>query len=195
MAIELKGSDLVKTVTKHLGLPLLLFVVQVPLYYLFGPYDAISNLGIELADSDELLLSMIALTPVIVLFEEIGLRAVPHYIYTGLNKGWMSIGDYIENLNDSGLGSYMLLGFGLVNGFVHLMNVESTSFLNIAKYLFIHLVGGAYLGGVYLKYGFKQAYATHLLYNMRIFVAILSQGQAIYQMFTLGVLCFYQVEV
>jgi len=171
MARVLKGSDLVKTVTKHLGLPLLLFVAQVALYYLLSPDEAISSLGIELADSEELLLSMIALTPIMVLFEEVGLRAVPHYIYTGLNKGWMSIGDYIENLNDPGLEYYILLGFGLVNGFVHLMNVESASFLNIAKYLFIHIMGGAYLGGVYLKYGFKQAYLTHLLYNMMVFVA------------------------
>ena len=169
MARVLKRSDLVKTAAKYLGLPIILFVVQVSLYYIFSPDEAISNLGIELADSDELLLSMIAFTPIIVLFEELGLRAVPHYIYTGLSKGWMSMGDYIENLNDSGLESYILLGFGLVNGFIHLTNIEGVSFLNIAKYLFIHFVGGAYLGGVYLKYGFKQVYVTHLLYNMMIY--------------------------
>jgi hypothetical protein len=82
----------------------------------------------------------------------------------------MSIGEYIENLTDSGLEFYMLLEFGLVNGFMHLMNVESVSFLSIVKYLFIHFVGGAYLGGVYLKYGFKQVYLTHLLYNMMVYI-------------------------
>jgi hypothetical protein len=169
MARVLEGSDLGKTVTRHLGLPLILFVAQVALYYLLSPDELISSLGIELADSEELLLSMIALTPIMVLFEEVGLRAVPHYIYTGLSKGWMSLGEYIENLSDSGIEFYLLLGFGLVNGFMHLMNVESASFLNIAKYLFIHLVGGAYLGGVYLKYGFKQVYVTHLLYNMMVY--------------------------
>ncbi|MBD3205353.1 hypothetical protein GF319_03285 [Candidatus Bathyarchaeota archaeon] len=111
MARVLKGSDLVKTATRHLGPPLILFVVQVSLYYLFSPEEAISSLGIELADSSRLLLSMIAFTPIIVLFEEVGLRVVPHYIYTGLSKGWMSIGEYIENLNDSGLESYLFLGF------------------------------------------------------------------------------------
>ncbi|MBD3207280.1 CPBP family intramembrane metalloprotease [Candidatus Bathyarchaeota archaeon] len=171
MARVLKGSDLVKTATRHLGPPVILFVVQVSLYYLFSPEETISSLGIELVDSEELLLSMIAFTPIIVLFEEVGLRAVPHYIYTGLSKGWMSVGDYIENLNDSDIEFYLLLGFGLVNGFMHLMNVESASFLNTVKYLFIHFVGGAYLGGVYLKYGFKQVYLTHLLYNMMVFIA------------------------
>jgi hypothetical protein len=169
MARVLKRSDLVKTVAKYLGLPFILFVVQVSLYYLFSPDEVISSLGIELTESGDLLLLLMAYTPIIVLFEEIGLRAVLHYFYTGLSKGWMSVDEYIKNLNDSGLEFYLLLGFGLVNGFVHLMNVESASFLNIVKYLFIHFVSGAYLGGVYLKYGFKQVYVAHLLHNMMVY--------------------------
>jgi hypothetical protein len=171
MGKELKRSDLIEGGARYLGHSLILFVVQVSLYYLFSPDEAISSLGIELTESGDLLLLLIAYTPIIVLFEEISLRAVPHYIYIGLSKGWMSVGEYIKNLNDSGIKLHLLLGFGIVNGFMHLINVESVSFLNIVKYLFIHFVGGAYLGGVYLKYGFKQVYFTHLVYNMMVFIA------------------------
>lgn len=163
----LKEFESIRRGLKPIVFALLFVVIQLSLYYLLDP-----ELTFTLDEKPDLLPSLIAFTPVLVLIEELGLRAFPHFIIIGLIQGWPRFTDLLRharNPEEEKLDVFMIPLFGVLNGVIHLSNVVSASPINILKYSFMHFVGGAYLGTVYLRHGFRQVYATHLLYNMMVF--------------------------
>ena len=168
MEKDLKEFKLLKSGLKIVAFAFLLLVIQLSLYYLLDP-----ELTFTIDESDvDLLPSMMALVPISALLEEHGLRVFPHFIVIGLIQGWPRFTDLLRhtrNPENEKLDVLMIPLFGLLNGVIHLSNVVAASPMNIIKYSFTHFVSGAYLGAIYLRHGFRQVYATHLLYDMMVF--------------------------
>ena len=168
----LKEFESIRRGLKPVVFALLLLVIQLSLYYLLDP-ELTFTIDEKLNESgDDILSTLIALTPISALIEELGLRAFPHFICIGLIQGWPRFTDLLRharNPEEEKLDILMIPLFGLVNGVIHLSNVASASPINILKYSFTHFVGGTYLGTIYLRHGFRQVYATHLLYNLMVF--------------------------
>ena len=168
----LKEFESIRRGLKPVVFALLFVVIQLSLYYLLDP-EMTFTIDEKLNESgDDLLPSLIAITPISVLIEELGLRVFPHFICIGLIQGWPRFRDLLRHARspeEEKLDVFMIPLFGVVNGVIHLSNVVTASPINILKYSFTHFVGGAYLGTIYLRHGFRQVYATHLLYNMMVF--------------------------
>jgi len=163
----LKEFESIRRGLKPVVFASLFVVIQLSLYYLLNP-----EMTFTIDEKPDLLPSLIAFTPVLVLIEELGLRAFPHFICIGLIQGWPRFTDLLRharNPEEEKLDVFMIPLFGVVNGVIHLSNVVTASPINILKCSFMHFVGGAYLGTIYLRHGFRQVYATHLLYDMMVF--------------------------
>jgi len=170
----LKEFESIRRGLKPVVFALLLLVIQLSLYYLLDP-----ELTFTIDEKPDLLPSLFAFLPVLVLIEELGLRVFPHFICLGLIQGWPRFTDLLRharNPEEEKLDVFMIPLFGVVNGVIHLSNVATASPINILKYSFTHFVGGAYLGTIYLRHGFRQVYATHLLYDMMVFGLFFIQG-------------------
>lgn len=172
--VKLTIEDLKKL--KYGAFALLLVLIELSLYHLLKPEGTLTFKFNEYAE-DDLLAALILFTPISVLIEELGLRAFPHFICSGLVNGWPSFTDLIKHIRRPKEGKHYLVFmiplFGAANGIAHLTNVASASSINILKYFFIHFVGGASLGAIFLRYGFWPVYITHLLYDMMVFGALL----------------------
>ena len=71
----------------------ILLAVQLSLYHLLGPELTFS---IEETGGD-IRPSLIAFTPISVLFEELGLRVVPYFFAVGLYQGWSRFMDLLRH--------------------------------------------------------------------------------------------------
>jgi hypothetical protein len=170
MGEDLKEFELLKSGLKIVAFAFLLLVIQMSLYYLLNP--EFTELTFTFDEKPDILPSLIAITPISALIEELGLRLFPHFIVIGLIQGWPRFTNLLREVRGSEeakLDVLMIPLFGVLNGVLHLSNVASASPMNIVKYSFTHFLGGAYLGAIYLRHGFRQVYATHLLYDMMVF--------------------------
>ena len=166
----LKEFESIRRGLKPVVFASLFVVIQLSLYYLLDP--ELTELTFTIDEKPDLLPSLIAFLPVLVLIEELGLRVFPHFICLGLIQGWPSFTNLLRHARspeEEKLDVFMMPLFGVVNGVIHLSNVVTASPMNILTYSFTHFVGGVYLGTIYLRYGFRQVYATHLLYDMMVF--------------------------
>jgi len=165
----------IKNGLKYVFFAFLLFVIQLAFYTLMAP-ELTFSLVEELDGSSDRLHKLIALTPVLVFIEEIGLRAAPFLVFMGLLQGFPVFSDLLHPSHNPGekkLEVLLIPLFAVVNGILHLSNVVTASPLNMLKYLLTHVFGGGYLGTIYLRYGFIQVYITHLLYNIMVYGLLL----------------------
>ncbi len=172
MVKDSKKCESIKSGLQVVVSAFLLLVILLSLYYLLDP-ELTSTLDERINESgDDILPSLIAFTPISALLEELGLRVFPYFITLGLIQGWprfMDLLRYARGPKEARLDVFMIPLFGVLNGAIHLSNVLSASPLNTVKYFFTHFVSGSFLGAIYLRRGFLQVYATHLLYDIMVF--------------------------
>jgi hypothetical protein len=161
---------LIKRILNIVMFALILVAVELSLNNIMSP-DITSTLDLKYGEyGDSILPTMAALLPFTVLIEELGLRALPRLFCNGLLKGWPSLRELLRDATNpveerKSVFVFMIVLFGVIGGVTHLSNIVDASSIDLLKYFIIHFIGGAYLGFVYMSYGFIQIYAVHILYD------------------------------